>query len=281
MNSSSSSPSPEEEAQLLEQLRQALLSEDRKAVAAIRAMLEDEQQLSEKVSPIIRQHLAFLKENFEGEYGVIIEEIVTRKLADSQEEIVNMIFPKLNTIIKKFITAQFQMLKEGIDTQIKTVQNRFSPKNLFNRFFGPSDSDMVLSQLDNPEVHEIYLVQRESGLLLGSYAKEKNTDQDVIAGMLTAIKSFAEDAFNRGKEDLEMIQYENYKIFLQNLPSYYFAVALTGSISTSEKENLSNKLITFAQDNVPFDTTDVNSTLTDQISGALANHFDQFNIQQQ
>jgi len=68
-----------------------------------------------------------------------------------------------------------------------------------------------LSQLDSPEVHEVYLVQRESGLLLGSYAKEKNTDQDVIAGMLTAIKSFAEDAFNRGKEDLEMIQYENYK----------------------------------------------------------------------
>ena len=281
MNRPSSSPSPEEEAQLLEQLRQALLSEDRKAVAAIRAMLEDEAQLSEKVSPIIRQHLAFIKENLEGEYGIIIEEIVTKKLADSQDEIVNMIFPKLNTIIKKYITAQFQMLKEAIDIQIKTVQNRFSPKNLFNRFFGPSDSDIILSQLDNPEVHEIYLVQRESGLLLGSYAKEQNTDQDVIAGMLTAIKSFAEDAFNRGKEDLEMIQYENYKIFLQNLPSYYFAVAMTGSISTSEKENLSNKLITFAEDNVPFDTTDVNSTLTDRISSALTKHFDQFNIQQQ
>ncbi len=281
MNRPSSSPSPEEEAQLLEQLRQALLSEDRKAVAAIREVLDDEAQLSERVSPIIRQHLAFLKENFREEYGVIIEEVVTKKLSESQDEIVNMIFPKLNTIIKKYITAQFQILKEGIDTQIKTVQNRFSPKNMFNRFFGPSESDIVLSQLDNPEVHEIYLVQRESGLLLGSYAKEKNTDQDVIAGMLTAIKSFAEDAFNRGKEDLEMIQYENYKIFLQNLPSYYFAVAMTGSISTSEKEDLSNKLITFAKDYVPFDTTDVNSTLTDRISAALAKHFDQFNLQKQ
>ncbi len=279
MNRPSSSPTPEEEAQLLQQLRQVLLSEDREALAALREILEDEAQLSEKISPIIRQHLAFLKENFQDEYGVIVEEIVTKKLSESQDEIVNMIFPKLNTIIKKFITAQFQMLKEGIDTQIKTVQNRFSPKNIFSRFFGPSDSDIVLSQLDSPEVHEIYLVQRESGLLLGSYAREKNTDQDVIAGMLTAIKSFAEDAFNRGKEDLEMIQYENYKIFLQNLPSYYFAVAMTGSISASEKESLSNKLITFAQDNVPFDTTVVNSTLTDQVSNALREDFDQFSIQ--
>jgi len=280
MNRTSSSTSPEEEAQLLEQLRQVLLSEDREALSAIREVLEDEALLSEKVSPIIRQHLAFIKENFQEEYGTIIEEIVSKKLSESQDEIVNMIFPKLNTIIKKFITAQFQILKEGIDTQIKTVQNRFSPKQLFNRFFGPSDSEIVLSQLDSPEVHEVYLVQRESGLLLGSYAKEKNTDQDVIAGMLTAIKSFAEDAFNRGKEDLEMIQYENYKIFLHNLPSYYFAVAMTGSISTSEKENLSNKLITFAKENVPFDTTNVNSTLTDRISTALSKYFIHFNIQE-
>ena len=167
MNRPSSSPSPEEEAQLLKQLRQVLLSEDREALAAIREVLEDEEQLSEKVSPIIRQHLAFLKENFRKEYGAIIEEIVTKKLSESQDEIVNMIFPKLNTIIKKFITAQFQILKEGIDNQLKTVQNRFSPKNIFNRFFGPSDSDIVMSKLDHPEVHEIYLVQRESGLLLG------------------------------------------------------------------------------------------------------------------
>ncbi len=280
MNRPASSPSSQEEAQLMEQLRQILLSEDREALAAIREILEDEAQLSEKVSPIIRQHLAFLKENFREEYGLIIEEIVSKKLSESQDEIVNMIFPKLNTIIKKFITAQFQILKEGIDSQIKTVQNRFSPKNIFNRFFGPSDSDIVLSQLDNPEIHEIYLVQRDSGLLLGSFAKEKNPDQDVIAGMLTAIKSFAEDAFNRGKEDLEMIQYENYKIFLHNLPSYYFAVAMTGSISASEKDNLSNKLITFAGENIPFDTTNVDSTLTDRISAALSTHFGHFNIQQ-
>ena len=280
MNRPSSSPSPEEEAQLLDQLRQVLLSEDREALADIREILENEEQLSEKISPIIRQHLAFLKENFQEEYQEIIEEIVTKKLSESQDEIVNMIFPKLNTIIKKYITAQFQILKEGIDSQIKTVQNRFSPKNIFNRFFGPSDSEIILSQLDNPEIHEIYLIQRESGLLLGSFARETNTDQDVIAGMFTAIKSFAEDAFNLGKEDLEMIQYENYKIFLQNLPSYYFAVAMTGSISSSEKENLSNKLITFAQDNVPFDTTKVDSTLTNQISAALGKHFSKFNIQQ-
>ena len=105
MNRPSSSPSPEEEAQLLEQLRRVLLSEDREALADIREILENEEQLSEKISPIIRQHLAFLKENFQEEYQEIIEEIVTKKLSESQDEIVNMIFPKLNTIIKKYITC--------------------------------------------------------------------------------------------------------------------------------------------------------------------------------
>ena len=91
MNRPSSSPSLEEEAQLLKQLRMVLLSEDREALAEIKEILENEEQLSEKISPIIRQHLAFLKENFNEEYQEIIEEIVTKKLSESQDEIVNML----------------------------------------------------------------------------------------------------------------------------------------------------------------------------------------------
>jgi len=269
----SSPQSSTEEAQLLAQLRNALLSEDREALRALRDEWEDDEQWSEKVAPIIQERLHFLKENFHAEYGDAVRHIVTDQLANSQDEIINIIYPRLNTIIKKYITAQFQILKEGIDGQVKSVQNRFSPRHIFGRFFGASDSDIIMSNLDHPEIQEVYLIQRDTGLLLGSFSKEKNLDQDVIAGMLTAIKSFVEDAFSGEEEHLEMIQYENYKIFLQNFPLYYFAVALTGSISAVEKENLSNKLFSFAQNHIPFDITVVNTTLTENISANLFEHF--------
>ncbi len=260
---------------LLLQLKEILLQEDREALQKLQAILDEEEQLAERVSPIIQQHLAFIKDNFKKEYGAMINEIVREKLIESQDDIVNVIYPKLDTMIKKYITAAFQKLKENIDAQLGKVKRTFSPKEIINRFWGPKQSDIVLSNLDNPVIHEIYVVQRDSGLLLGSYSRTKNIDQDVIAGMLTAIKSFVEDAFHKGQEDLEMIQYENYKIFLQNLPSYYFAVAINGSMSATEKDNLSSNLINFAEKEMPFLIEDIDETLTEGISKKLELHFEE------
>jgi len=275
-------PKPSQnEALLLAQLKEILLKEDRVALKKLQDTLEQEKLLAEKVSPIIRQHLDFIKENFEEEYGAYINEMVEAKLIESQDEIVNIIYPKLDTMIKKYITASFQKLKENIEGQLKKVRRTLSFQSVFNRFTGrgPKESDVILSNLDQPEIQEIYVIQRESGLLLGSFSKTKNIDQDVIAGMLTAIKSFVEDAFKKGQEDLEMIQYENYKIFLQNFHTYYFAVAISGSMSAGEKENLSTNLIKFAEKGMPFYMDEINDSITQQISEKLKLHFSTLSFQ--
>ncbi|MEM9821133.1 MAG: cell envelope biogenesis protein OmpA [Bacteroidota bacterium] len=263
------------------QLKDILLREDRDALKKLQDTLEQEKLLSEKVSPIIQKHLDFIKENFEQEYGAHIDQLVEAKLIESQDEIVNIIYPKLDTMIKKYITASFQKLKENIEDQLKKVSRRFSWQSIIKRFTGrgPDESEVILSNLDQPEIQEIYVIQRDSGLLLGSFSKTQNIDQDVIAGMLTAIKSFVEDAFKKGQEDLEMIQYENYKIFLQNFHTYYFAVAITGSMSASEKENLSTNLIKFAEKGMPFYIDEIDDSITQQISEKLKLHFSELSLQ--
>lgn len=51
---------------------------------------------------------------------------------------------------------------------------------------------------------------KESGLLIGSYSRGNIADKDMISGMLTAIKSFVEDAFSKEGQDLEDIKFENF-----------------------------------------------------------------------
>lgn len=262
-----------QDTQMLNRLREILLSEDREALEALRHTLENEEELSKKVSPIVQQHLSFIKENFSEEYGSIVRQLVKKEINNSQEDIINLIAPRLMTLVKGFITSQFQIIKDRIDEQVKSVQNRFSPKNIWRRIFGASESDIILSNLDQPEIHELYLIQRNTGLLMGSFSKEDNLDQDVIAGMLTAIKDFGKDAFHQDKQNLSMIGYENYKIYLQHFPTYYFAVAMTGSISESEKITLSEKLGSFAQTKLPLNTSEINTTLTNEISENLKKQF--------
>ena len=95
----------------------------------------------------------------------------------------------------------------------------------------------------------------------------------VVAGMLTAIKSFVEDAFQRDNESLEMIQYGTYKIVIENFPNYYFAVAIKGSISTSEGGEIRDNIIDFIQNTDALHEPDRDGKKQERVSQVLDNQF--------
>ncbi len=232
----------------LKKLKQILLQDDRSEVAQLRAVLFNKEQLSGKVSPIIKEHMAFLKENFAKEYEEVIGDMVAKKLEASQDDLLNVLYPVIGKMIKKFIGNEFQKLKDGIDKQIKTTfskQGLFGKLNPFNR--SKKTAEDVLADMDKARVDEIFVIQKDSGLLMAHAAIQKDADADIIAGMFTAIKAFVEDAFQKKSEELEMIEYGTYKIFVQSFHSYYMAAAISGSMSSSERENLQLKMFDFAE----------------------------------
>ena len=109
--------------------------------------------------------------------------------------------------------------------------------------------------------------------LIGSASRETTLDQDVIAGMLTAIKAFVEDAFKREKEDLESIQYGTYKIILQNFHSYYIAMAISGILSSAEKDQLGNRLLNFADTHLKQMSSQPDQIEIEEISKYLKDEF--------
>ena len=238
---------PQDELFLMERLRSILLKEDREDLNQLRDTLENAELLSSKVTPIIEERIDFLKKNFPKEFQTAVSDIVDKRIKSSQNELLDALYPVLGQMIKKYITFQFQQLKDGIDQRIKITLNT---KNIWWRIrvslLGLKDSDIVLKNLDRPKIEEVCLIQRDSGLLMGSASLNTMVDKEVIAGMLTAIKAFVEDAFQRDNEELEMIQYGSYKILLYNFHSYYVSVALSGSVSSKEKEYINDKLQTFA-----------------------------------
>ena len=243
-----------------------------KEIFLINVLLNDKDHLSDKVSPIVMDHIEHLKQNFPKQFTAVIDKQIQQKLKDSQEEILNIITPVLGKLIRKSITHQFQVLKENIDKKIKST---FSKQGLFGKIFGfrSKNSEEILSELDPTVIEEVYVIQRDSGLLIGSAALKNTMDQDMIAGMFTAIKAFVEDAFQREKEELEMIEYGNYKIYIQNFYAFYVAVALSGSISASEKGEISNKLYDFAELELKTIPKDIDSSLNNRISEKLKEYF--------
>ena len=267
------STSPEQA--MFSQLKSILLKQDREEIESIKHTLYNEEALSKEVDPIVEKRIQYIKDNFPKEFGAHVNEIVEVKLEESKEQLLNVIYPVLGQMIRKFVNYQFQLLKDRIDSQVNSV---FSSRGLWgqikSKLFGIRSSEIVLSDLDRPIIEEMYVIQRDSGLLIGSYSRQETMDKDMIAGMLTAIKSFVEDAFQREKQELELIEYGNYKILIQNFFSYYIAVALSGSLSTKERDTMASHLMDFADEEMgEVNLQLITGKLNQEISSVLEKHF--------
>jgi hypothetical protein len=261
---------------LLNRLREILLVEDREELQQLKKLLDDPQLLSEKVSPIINERLRFLKENFPVEFRLAVEEIIDQKLESSQQEIIEIISPVLGQMVKKYIQHQFQLLKESIEEQLRNTFQTGIIGRIRYALFGVKSKKMaetILSKMDGPVIEEIFVIEHHSGILLGSASRQETMDIDMIAGMLTAIKAFVEDAFRRGDEQLEVVQYGTFSIHLENFPSYYIASAISGSISAKEKSELSDNLVKFANTELRLNLKKKDGSSHYEIKKRLEKHF--------
>lgn len=263
-----------DEAELFAQLKSILLKEEREKIQKVQDTIYTQEKLSKEISPIVEEHIEFLKNNFPFEFKVAVDKLITKKIKDSREEIVNAIYPEVGKMIKKYVNHQIQILKEGIENQIKSTFNRKSFWGKVKARFGwQQTSNEIIQGLNKPVIEEIFIIQKGSGLLVGSATRNDLVDQDVAAGMLTAIKSFVEDAFGKGNEEVETIEYGSYRIVLQGFPSWYAAMALSGTLTTKEKDDLSNQILDFASKEMPSQLYDVNSEVQEKISLKLDQFF--------
>lgn len=247
--------SPADDA-LLQQLKNLLLTEDRMLIAR----LEDD--------------LQYLKTHFPENYERVVNGLIEEKIRNSKEELVEVIYPLLGSMVTKYIEHQFQMLKESIEARLHEMRERLSFwKRLKMRFSKVSEAELILAATDAPKVLEVFLVERFSGLLLAHAAKKENFDKEAVAGMLTAIKSFVEDAFQRPNEELDYIAYGSAKILVQNYPKYYIAALVEGSISANERYLLEQRLHDFILNEYNFTPENPDYFNFDRISRLLEERF--------
>jgi hypothetical protein len=234
----------------LMQLKELLLNEDRDFAHKILQKLDSlestvytHEKLSEKVNPIIDEKLHTFVDEIPTKLGPTIADALMK----SQDKVVEALYPVLGKMIKKYIQQEIKALSDAINSQ---VQNTFSTKKwkrkLKSMFSGVSEREIILSEMNNTTIEQIFLIEKGSGLIISSVSKQESIDEDMIAGMLTAIKSFVEDAIKKDQQSLELIQYELFEIYIQNFTTYYFALVISGGLDTSFKNKLENDLFDLA-----------------------------------
>ncbi|UAM99754.1 cell envelope biogenesis protein OmpA [Polaribacter litorisediminis] len=229
-----------------ELLKELLLKEDRERFNDLRDELLESDKFKRKVSPVVDEKIEDLKENFPVYFGGTITETIKTQIRDSQDEVVEALYPIIGKLIKKFIIAEVSKLSDSIN---QTINDKFSIKHIIKRLFKGkrTDAEDVLQEVFEPIIEEVFVIEKDSGLLAGNYSRGNIADKDMVSGMLTAIKSFAEDAFSKEGQNLEDIKFENFQLSIQNFKTIYIATAASGAINRDFKEGLQDDVNSLAE----------------------------------
>ncbi|AXG68526.1 hypothetical protein KORDIASMS9_00741 [Kordia sp. SMS9] len=269
------------EADKLSLLKDLLLTDDRayaesihKKIKALEDIINEQKKLSDKVDPIIDERLEEFIDEIPETLGPTITEALAEQIKNSKDQVVEALYPIMGKMIKKYISQEISLLTERINQQLEDSFSANSWKRKFRSWFGGvREEELLLSELNKiSKVEQVLVIEKNSGMLIGQYAKEETIDKDMVSGMLTAIKSFVEDAFQGKSQNLELIEYELYHIHIQSFVSFYVAVAISGEYNLIFKNKIQDIIFNFT-DNFLNLFDDLNQIKEEDITNELEFYF--------
>lgn len=220
-----------------------------KKIKALESTVYEEKNLSLRVGPVIDSKIDQFKKEMPETIGANLTEALKKEVENSKDAVIEALFPILGKMIKRYVQHEMKLLSEKINIQ---VNKTFSFKRIFrkakSKASGVKESDLIIQEQSNTKIEQIIIIEKGSGLVLAEYSKNKMADEDMVAGMLTAIKSFVEDAFQKETQNLHYIQYDFYHIHLQDFSSFYIAAIVSGAYNIIFKDKLEDKLLEFTDE---------------------------------
>ena len=229
-----SSPQPPP-APSLENLREVLFGRYRQQIAELEAELDDlERRVSDEDALI-------------GMIAPVLGDAIRRKIRDARDEMIEALYPIIGQTVVRAVSEAVRDLARTVDARMRTsLSPRAVWRRLWGRLSGVSSAEMALRESLPFAVAEVFLIHRETGLLLCHVSPDPEAlpDRDLVSGMLTAIRDFAQDAFGRGEEgQLDEIQYGERCILIEAARHAYLAVVVDGVEPSGFRAEMRQRII--------------------------------------
>tara|TARA_R110002153_G_scaffold271355_1_gene438598 strand:+ start:5084 stop:6847 length:1764 start_codon:yes stop_codon:yes gene_type:complete len=204
----------------------------------------------------------------------LVEKSVEKSVAANSEKFVGYLYPLIGSLVRKSVTAFITELLEKTNT---LIENSLTIKGLSWRFkawqSGVTFSQYAASQTFAFRVEQVFLIHRETGLLLNSVSLglELEADADMVSSMLTAINDFVSDSFtsNTGKieQNLDVVRTDDFTLLLKKGPKASVVAAITGNMPQGVANQLQQtleeihklydkELDNFNGDSIPFNNSE-------------------------
>lgn len=196
----------------------------------------------------------------------VIPGAISKQIGDAPDEVIQAIAPAIGRSIKEqvrldkdaMVDALYPVIGNTISKYMgeiiksinKQVEDAFSLQGIYRKFRarirGVSEAELILTQSVPFAVQAAFLIHKDSGLVIAEAQKAdaQALEADMMAGMLTAIRSFASECVpQEGKtSELTEVDYESFQIVMEVAGYCYIATVTQGEPPAGFYTKLRNTL---------------------------------------
>jgi len=227
-------------------LRSIIVGPEQRELLTLRAHLLDPTTQTRDVSRVLPDALQLRSRDPQLMQALApsIEQAITASVARDPQPLADALFPVIGPAIRKAVAHTFDAMIESLNQAVdRTVSWRAMRWRWVAWRTGRPYAEIVLADTVEYRVEQVFLVQRESGLLLQHVAHDRRgeRDPDQVSAMLTAITDFARDSFQIGESDtLESLRIGDLAVSIAQGPHAIVAAVVRGSIPLSVRSAIEN-----------------------------------------
>lgn len=159
-----------------------------------------------------------------------ISRAIAQQVQEAHDEMAEALYPVIGRTIQRAVTESMRDLARRIDHMMRCSMRMFFLWRLVLWIRGIRPSDAALREALPFQVNELFLIHRESGLLIQHLSASATlTDADLIASMLAAIRAYVQESFlPHSDHSLDSIEYGDMQILVEEGPAALLAVVVQG-----------------------------------------------------
>lgn len=188
--------------------------------------------IAPEIAIAIQEQIKLDRDSIPTTIGPEIGKAIKVQIHQEQDAMVDALYPVIGNTISKYMLEMVKAIDERIEKAFTLQGIR---RKIRAKLRGVSEAELILQESIFFEVRAVFLIQKTSGLIINEIQPSSlpNLDADMLAAMLTAIRSFVKDCVSqRGiNSELHQIDYDDCKIILEIAGYCYLAVVVRGEPS--------------------------------------------------
>lgn len=168
----------------------------------------------------------------------VVVAAIQSEIRNSRDMMVEALYPITGRLVSAAVANAFRELvasiNQRIDTMLSARQWRWRLKSWTS---GRPISEIALAETARPMLRRLLLLERKSGVLVGSWARDpvQMQNADLVSGLIAAITEFASSVFEAQHGELRTLDLGVSQIIMRASPNFIIAGEVTGVMSPADE----------------------------------------------